>query len=206
MTSYSLSTMWAQQDRFADMHDFVSAAQSLGYDAIEVSHLTAEAPFDRLLNGSGARFSGVHAPAPNREALGKSNSSLNLAADAGEERQTAIAETKRSIGHAAGIEAGFVIVHLGGIGSKMLDSELKQRRLYDRGTHTGPEVEALRRETLERRAEQAPPYFERARESLAELAAYAKSRGVALGLENRLHHNEFPLADEALASALRPIV
>ncbi|MCH8025571.1 MAG: hypothetical protein IH866_02140, partial [Chloroflexi bacterium] len=63
MTSYSLSTMWAQQDRFADMHDFVRAAQSLGYDAIEVSHATPEAPFERLLDGSGARFSGIHAPA-----------------------------------------------------------------------------------------------------------------------------------------------
>ncbi|MCH8064505.1 MAG: sugar phosphate isomerase/epimerase [Chloroflexi bacterium] len=197
--TYSLSTMWAQQDRFADMHDFVRVAQSLGYDAIEVSHATAEAPFDRLLDGSGARFSGIHAPAPNREALGKRNSSLNLAALEDEERQTAIAETKRSIGHAASVEAGFVIVHLGAIGSRMLDSELKQRRLFDAGTRTGPEVEALRRETLERRAEQAPPYFERARESLAELAADAKERGVALGLENRLHYHEFPLPDEALA-------
>ena len=199
MTSYSLSTMWAQQDRFADMHDFVRAAQALGYDAIEVSHATPEAPFERLLDGSGARFSGIHAPAPNREALGRRNSSLNLAALEDEERQTAIAETKRSIDHAASVEAGFVIVHLGAIGSRMLGSELKQRRLFDAGTRTGPEVEALRRETLERRAEQAPPYFERARESLAELAAYAKDRAVALGLENRLHHHEFPLADEALA-------
>ena len=35
--TYSLSTMWAQQERFADMHDFVRAAQAMGYDAIEVS-------------------------------------------------------------------------------------------------------------------------------------------------------------------------
>ncbi|MCH8994813.1 MAG: hypothetical protein IH959_07565, partial [Chloroflexi bacterium] len=71
MTSYSLSTMWAQQERFADMHDFVRAAQSLGYDAIEVSHLTAEAPFERLLDGAGVSLSGIHAPAPKVDVRGK---------------------------------------------------------------------------------------------------------------------------------------
>ena len=31
------------------------------------------------------------------------------------------------------------------------------------------------------------------------LAGYARQHGVALGLENRLHHHEFPLPDEALS-------
>ncbi len=199
MTSYSLSTMWAQQERFADMHDFVRAAQALGYDAIEVSHSTAEAPFDRLLDGSGARLSGIHAPAPKVEVRGKINSSLNLASLDEEERRTAIEQTKGSIDHAAAVDARFVVVHLGGVGDEMLASEREMRRLFDSGTRTGPEQDALRRETVERRAELAPPYLERARETLAELAAYARERGVALGLENRLHHHEIPLVDEALA-------
>ncbi len=47
----SLSTMWAQQDRFvADMHRFVDEARALGYDAIEVSHSTATAQFERLMS------------------------------------------------------------------------------------------------------------------------------------------------------------
>ncbi len=197
MTSYSLSTMWAQQERFEDMHDFVRAARSLGYDAIEVSHHTREDGFARLLDGSGATFSGIHAPAPNREALGKRNNSLNLASLDDAERNAAIAETKASVDHAAAVDAGFVIVHLGGIGANMLESEQKQRKLFDGGTRSGPEVDALRAETLERRAELAPPYFERARETLAELVAYASERGIVIGLENRLHHHEFPLAGEA---------
>jgi sugar phosphate isomerase/epimerase len=89
-------------------------------------------------------------------------------------------------------------VHLGGIGSKMLDSELKHRKLFDSGTQSGPEIDALRKETLERRPELAAAYFEKARESLAELATYAKERDVAIGLENRLHYHEFPLPHEAL--------
>ena len=203
---YSLSTMWAQQKRFDDMHEFARAAESLGYDAIEVSHATPTEQFERLLDGASSanlkdgprvNISSIHAPAPLVKIDGKRNSSLNLAALDGE-RDTAIEFTKGSIDHAASAGARWVVVHLGGIGSKMLDSELKHRKLFDSGTQTGPEIDALRNETLERRAELAPPYFEKARESLAELAAYAKERDVAIGLENRLHYHEFPLPNEAL--------
>ena len=194
---YSLSTMWAQQERFADMHAFARVAESLGYDAIEVSHATPTEQFERLLDGSGATISSIHAPAPLVKTDGKRNSSLNLAA-LDDERDTAIEFTKGTIDHAAKAGAGYVVVHLGGIGGKMLDSELKQRRLFDSGTREGPEADELRRETLERRAEQVAPWFEKARESLAVLAAYAKERGVAIGLENRLHYHEFPLPQEAL--------
>ena len=198
--TYSLSTMWAQQKRFDDMHDFVRAAQELGYGAIEVSHLTDAPRFERLLDGAGARLSSIHAPAPRVQALGRNNSSLNLASLDEEERRTAIEHTKRSIDHAADAGARFVVVHLGAVGKdEMLEPERKQRKLFDSGTRAGEEYEALRRETLERRAESAPPYLERARETLAELAAYARERGVAIGLENRFHHHEIPLPHEALA-------
>ncbi len=179
MIRYSLSTMWAQQERFDDMHAFAKAVESLGYDAIEVSHATPTEQFERLLDGSGATLSSIHAPAPLVKIDGKRNSSLNLAA-LDDERETAIEFTKGSIDYAASVRARWVVVHLGAIGSKMLDSELKHRKLFDSGTQTGPEIDALRKETLERRAELAPPYFEKARETLAELAAYAKERDVAI--------------------------
>jgi sugar phosphate isomerase/epimerase len=191
--------MWAQQERFADMHDFVRAVRALGYDWLEVSHLTAAGPFERLLNGSGARLTSVHAPAPLTDVNGRRNSSLNLASPDAEERRTAIEHTRRSIDHAAAADARFVVVHLGAVAPEMLPSELRMRRLFDSGTRAGEEYDPLRRETLERRAELAPPAFERARESLAELVAYARERGVAIGIENRLHHHEIPLVSEAQA-------
>lgn len=198
MTSYAISTMWAQQARFADMHDFVRAVRELGYDALEVSHLTPEAPFERLINGSGARIVSIHAPAPEARVGGRSNDSLNLASLDDEERRTAIEQTERSIDHAVALGARFVVLHLGGAGSEILEPERRMRRLFDSGTRMGPEQDALRQETKELRAELAPPYFERARETLAELAPYARERGVALGIESRLHHHEIPLVDEAL--------
>jgi sugar phosphate isomerase/epimerase len=194
----SLSTMWAQQERFDDMHEFVRVVEALGYDAIEVSHSTPTERFERLIDGAGAKLSSIHAPAPWVKVRGKGNSSLNLASLDEEERRLAIDHTKGSIDHAAAAGAGFVVVHLGGVGGAMFESELKMRRLFDSGTREGEEFDSLRRETVERRAQEAPPYLERAGETLAALMAHASGRGVALGLENRLHHHEIPLPDEAL--------
>jgi sugar phosphate isomerase/epimerase len=199
MTTYSLSTMWAQQERFADMHEFARTAQALGYDAIEVSHATAQEGLERLMDGAALPLSGIHAPAPKITVNGQPNGNLNLAALDEEQRRTAIDHTKRTIDYTAHAGARFVIVHLGGVTDDMLESERTQRRLFDSGTRDGPEVDALRRETVERRAELAPQYLERARSTLAELVAYAREREVALGLENRLHHHEIPLPEEGLA-------
>jgi len=195
---YSLSTMYAQAERYGDMHDFVRDAQRFGFDAIEVSHSTPEDKFDRLLNGSGAALSSIHAPAPRVQVNGKPNGSLNLASLDDEEYQLAIEHTKRSIDHCAATGARYLVVHLGGAGNEMLPSERKMRQLFDSGTRDGALYEQLRRETIEKRATIAPPYFERARESLAELVSYVDGRDIAIGLENRLHHHEFPLPDEAL--------
>src|SRR5438876_12074729 len=95
----SLSTMWAQQERFlADMHLFVKETLALGYDAIEVSHSTATAQFERLMSYPGVPISSIHAPAPLvRDGANKSNSSLNLAATDEAERRAAIDYTKGSI-------------------------------------------------------------------------------------------------------------
>src|SRR3989304_176934 len=49
MTRLSFSTMWAQQERFADLARFRSAVAAMGYDAIEVSHSTDEAGLNVLL-------------------------------------------------------------------------------------------------------------------------------------------------------------
>ncbi|HWO73055.1 MAG TPA: hypothetical protein VNN21_05815, partial [Dehalococcoidia bacterium] len=62
----SLSTMWAQQERFADMARFRDVALEFGYEAVEVSHSTAEPGLRELLRGSAPRVSSLHAPTPYR--------------------------------------------------------------------------------------------------------------------------------------------
>ncbi|HYM15947.1 MAG TPA: TIM barrel protein [Dehalococcoidia bacterium] len=197
----SLSTMWAQQERFvADMHVFVEEARGLGYDAVEVSHSTAAGPFERLLSYPEAPISSIHAPAPLvRDAHNRPNSALNLASTDERERQDAIAYTKVSIARAQGCGARFVVVHLGAVGAQMFEEERELRRLYDAGTRDGERVEELRARLVSLRAEQGGPWLEQALATAAELAAYAGERGIAIGLENRLHYHEIPQAEEAAA-------
>ncbi len=195
----SLSTMWAQQERFvADMHAFVREAIALGYDAIEVSHATPQAQFERLMSHPEAPISSIHAPAPLvRIDDNRANSALNLAALDDAERRAAIDHTKHTIELTRDAGGKYVVVHLGGIGGTMFDAERELRRLYDSGTRDGERVEELRAECHLRRHREAGPWIEKARRTLRELVDYAGPRGIAIGIENRLHYHEIPQAVEA---------
>jgi sugar phosphate isomerase/epimerase len=197
--------MFAQQERFADMRDFARAVEGFGYDAIEVSHSTNEEKFARLLStltlttgDNPLPISSIHAPAPLVEVNGRRNSSLNLASLDDDERLAAIHFTKRTIDHVASVRARYVVVHLGGVGGEMFESERNMRKMFDSGDPFTSDYGTWHEETLERRAREAPEYLERARDTLAELVDHARPRGIAIGIENRLHHHEIPLPDEAL--------
>lgn len=196
----ALSTMWAQQQRFDDDPlAFAETARALGYDAIEISHLTPAAPFTQILAQQTAPVISIHAPAPlSRDGSGRTNSSLNLASLDENERQLAIEYTVQTIDHCADAGARFVVVHLGSVGNAILPPEREMRRRFDAGERTGDTMDALRAETRRLRAQIAPPYLAQAKRTLAELAGHAQRRGAALGIENRLHHHEIPLPDEAL--------
>jgi sugar phosphate isomerase/epimerase len=195
----SLSTMWAQQDRFvADMHLFVEEALALGYDSVEVSHATPEGPFERLMSYPNVPISSIHAPAPLVfDAHRNRNSALNLASTDEREREEAVAYVKTSIDHAHWVGGKVVVVHLGAIGHMMFDEELQLRRLYDSGTREGERVEELRARVFAMRAEQIGPWLEQAVVTAQELAEYCEERGVIFGIENRLHYHEIPQPDEA---------
>ena len=129
---------------------------------------------------------------------GRRNSSLNLASLDDDERLAAIHFTKRTIDHVASVHARYVVVHLGAVGGEMFESERNMRKMFDSGDRsratTGPGTR--RRWSVARRKRRS--IIERARDTLAELVDHARPRGIAIGIENRLHHHEIPLPDEAL--------
>ena len=197
MTRLSFSTMWAQQERFADLTRFRRAVAAMGYDAIEVSHSTDEAGLNALLGYGDIPISSLHAPAP-RRALpdGRHNGDANLAALDEDERQIALAETKRSIDFAAR-GAFSVVIHLGGVGNEMPEAERRLRLLCATAAAESEEAAALRDDLRRWRAANAGPHLDAARRSLAELVEYAAPRRVALGAESRLHYHEIPHPQEA---------
>ena len=195
----SLSTMWAQQERFiSDMHAFVRETLALGYDAIEVSHSTPLAQFERLMSHAEVPVSSIHAPAPLvRLEDNRANSALNLAALDDTERRAAIDFTKHSIDLTKAAGGKYVVVHLGGVGNAIFGPERELRRLYDAGTRDGDQVEELRAECHLQRHREAGPWIDKARSTLADLVEYAAPLGIAIGIENRLHYHEIPQAEEA---------
>ncbi len=154
----SLSTMWAQQERFADIRDFARAARDLGYDAIEVNYTVVPEAFAALTNGNILPISSVHAPMPRvRHSDGRWSDALNLASVDEDERRAAVEFARHTIDHAADTGVHHIVLHLGGVSNEMLAPERKLRRLFDSGTREGPEVAALREELRRERAARAAP-------------------------------------------------
>jgi len=194
----SFSTMWAQQPRFDDMDVFRDAVASFGYDAIEVSHSTDGRGLETLLRPGPIPVSSLHAPTPRMKLPdGRPNGDANLADLDEAKRKVAIDHTLRTIEYAARAGLPYVVVHLGGVGDSMTDWERRLRRLFEEGVREGEEVKELQEACRRHRAAGLDQCLEASRRSLKELTAVASEHGVALGLENRLHHHEFPHPQDA---------
>jgi sugar phosphate isomerase/epimerase len=200
MAIVSLSTMWAQQPRFADLGYFRDYVAALGYDAIEVSHSTDEDGLRALIAAGEVPLSGLHAPTPHRlMADGRRNAEANLASTDPDQTRAALDETKRTIDYAAEAGLSYVVVHLGGVGDDRDDEERALRRLYERSVTSGEAWNAARKALAERRAVLAREHLDVARASLEALVEYAAPRRVAIGVESRLNYHEIPHPDEAAA-------
>ncbi|MFN8555862.1 MAG: sugar phosphate isomerase/epimerase [Dehalococcoidia bacterium] len=200
MSYPALSTMWAQQPIFAnDLAAFARVAKAAGYAGIEVSHSTDQAGLETLLRDAPLPVPSLHAPTPKMNSRrGAINTALNLAAVDEDERTEAVEHTLRTIRYAADAGARYVVVHLGGL-PRMLAEESDLRRLYNAGRMDSAEAHAARARAPVRRADLIGPHLDAARRSMADLVADAAPRGVAIGLENRLHFHEVPSADETAA-------
>jgi sugar phosphate isomerase/epimerase len=192
--------MWSQQERFsADLRAFARTVRSLGYDALEVNYVVTREGLEQLMDGAALPIASFHAPSPRvKHADGRWSEAFNLASTDEAERRQAVAYNAATLEWAARAGACCVVLHLGGVGDRMLEPERRLRRLFDAGVREGEETVRLCEELRQLRREQEGPYLEAARRSLAELAKEASRRSVALGLENRYHYHEIPQVGEAL--------
>ena len=202
---FALSTMWAMQPRFEhDLRAFLERAAELGYGAVEINHSMDAQMAGVILASRVLPVTSVHAPVPlERHPTAGWNREMNLASTDEAERALAVQYTLRSVDLASEAGAHSVIVHLGGIGSRLLPAERRLRELYPRRDLAPDEWRAAADEAVRDRAARAPEWVEAARRTLAELVAYAEPRGIALGIETRLHYHEIPLPNE-LATLLAP--
>lgn len=195
--------MWSQ-GRFRrdgqdgdDMAAFAGTAARLGFGYVEISYVIPPDGVETLLATDRVKVSSVHSPCPRiKTPDGRLTDTLNLASVDADERALAVERARITVDYAARAGARYVVIHLGGAGSRMFDEERQLRRLYDEGVRDGEEAERLRGNAIEKRREGASAYLPQARRSLAEIAELAARRGVTIGLENRYHYHEFPSVDE----------
>ena len=116
------------------------------------------------------------------------------------DRERAVQLTRQTIDWAARLGARFVVVHCGRIRSLKLSSPLRQ--IVENGgifqrTFVRQKLAAVR--SRERLAES---YIQRILDSLTDLADYAGTKGVKLGIENREHYEAVP-GEREMADFLR---
>ncbi len=199
MKPLALSTMYAQQDRFADGAAFAKFAAESGYDAIEISHSTDERKLAQILASGHLPVTSVHQPAPwALDGHGRGNSHFNLASTDADERRAAVVYAKLSIDWAARIGANRLIVHLGQVTDEreMFPEEFEMRRMYDSGRAGEARFAELREAAIGKRTASAGPNVAAARESLLDLVHEAEPHRIAIGLENRYHFHEIPQPGE----------
>ena len=200
MRTIALSTMFAQQERFDDGAAFARFAAESGYRTIEVSHSTDETKLRAIVGAGAVSVGSIHQPAPHvRLKSGASNAELNLAALEEGERAMALRHALASIEWAERVGAKALVVHLGAVeGGSWPEGESELYGLYNAGESATQRYAEVRTEMAERRAAAAAAHLSAARRSLEALVAEAAPRGIAIGLENRLHYHEIPHPAECL--------
>ena len=170
--------------------------QTLGFAQIELSHIVTPAMLEGLSPGE-VPVSSVHFPAPtvahpsdDRPAdvlLSSPNQTL---------RRWAVEQCQRSIDLAAELGGTAVCIHAGRVDiPQHLEWMLYQR--YYGGYQGTPIYQQALDDLLSARTANAEPYLSAIRRSLNELARYAQTVGVRLGVETRLHIYEIPSLEEA---------
>jgi sugar phosphate isomerase/epimerase len=186
---FALSTMWMQH-RLDRVADFAVAARDLGFGGIEVSHIVTPA---MLGNADVATMNirSVHFPAPTIPSPFGQPAEALLSAPDEHQRRWAVAQGCASIDLAVSAGAAAVCLHLGETPAmRRLEWALAQRFL---GGQRGTAIYAAALAEVEAdRARVAGPALAAAQRSLEELAAYARPRGVVLGIEARVHHWQIP--------------
>ena len=191
----SLSSMWSLN--YENMSDFVRDASEFGFTHLELNIALTPEKLKGLLSIGDLQVSSVHSPCPNVETAEGLASTLSLSSFDEGVRKLAIEGVKRTIDLAVEVGAKVVVVHAG-YADMNPEIEKDMRKLCEQGRMDSQEFEELKDVLVKARQFMACPHVDATKESLLELAGYARSNGIRLGLENRVNYHEIPNLDEMM--------
>ena len=172
----------------------------MGFDRIELGHGIRLSLMDGILKmyeAGKVKFSSLHnfCPLP-IEITRASPDCYKFSSPDARERDRALKHSFQTIDFAARLGAQFVVLHLGR--TPIEDYTEKLLRLTEVGLASSRGFVKEKLECIRRREEQAPAYFQRARECLARVADHAEKKGIRLGVESRHSFEEIPSEREMI--------
>ncbi|MBN1912920.1 MAG: sugar phosphate isomerase/epimerase [Candidatus Omnitrophica bacterium] len=195
----ALSTSW-NAFRHERAEELVSEVKELGFRRLELSFNLSEQIIQGVLQlfkkqeikiASLHNFCPVPAGIKGEAVLPDHYSLASLDED---ERQEALRHTKKTIDTACIFQSKAVVLHCGRV--EIADKTRQLIDLYQRGLGDSRESRDLKNDFMKERADKAAPFFEELLRSLDELSAYAKARGIFLGIETRFYYREIPSLPE----------
>jgi sugar phosphate isomerase/epimerase len=191
----AISTSW-NAHRFNTGAGLLFEINQLGFKTIELSFNLNSGLVDSIARESrrlGISIQSLHNYCPIPEGLTPAQAlpdCYSLASLDQQERGLAVKYTKSSIDTASRLGAKAVVLHCGRV--QIPDSTRQLIDLYNQGARDQTGFIKLKEEMIRQRSSRAAAFFEQALNSLEELNAYARIKGVFLGVETRFYHGEIP--------------
>lgn len=179
-------------------------AAGLGFDYVELSHgvrITLVPGILRAVEEGIIKVSSTHnfCPLPTGVVHAAPNLFEPSASDLREHEQW-LRHTRRSIDFSAQVKATVLVCHLGSVRFFWLNPARKLRayahRHADRRLTDDDAYRALLEKSRAKLRKKMGPFWEQTRQSINEVLAYAKQKGVRLGLENREKFEELPIDED----------
>jgi len=175
----------------------------LGFEWIELSHgvrITLVPGILRAVEEGIVKISSTHnfCPLP----MGITQAAPNLfqpsSADL-REHELWLRHTRRSIDFAVQVNSTALVCHLGCVGFFWFNparSLAAYAKRHPKNIPAGRRYQSLLARARERLSKRMDPYWQRTKDTVAEILDYAKERGVRLGVENREKLDELPLDED----------
>jgi len=189
----SFSTCW-NSGRHTAGDDMLREIKDLGFDRIELGHgirISLMPGIQKMFDAGEVEFTSLHnfCPLP-VEIMQASPDCYKFSAAYSKERERAIKQTFQTIDFAERLGAPFVVLHCGEIEMNPITDELIV--LAKRGEIFSRKYVRMKLKAVQTREAAAPPYLERVKDALRQIAEYAAKKNIRLGVEGRRGYEEIP--------------
>ena len=194
----SISTSWIMAKR-ENINEAFEDIIRAGLNAVELNvEITADMfpDIEKHVNSGKITVTSLHNFCPMVDNIPEGRSLHNaysLAAQDDAEFENAVANTKRTIHHAARVGAKAVVMHMGSVKTETKGQDFYA--IYKNLTDTA-EYKAIQNKLFMERSRLKKPFIDRVKKAIELLLPHAEAKGVDICIENRYFYEEIPNFEE----------